>query len=483
MKSDRTPIVDALVGYTEKGIRPFHMPAHKGRLVLPGMEKFLTMQGMSCDLPCMEETDSWNHPTGCIAQAKRNASELYNTADTFFLVNGSSMGNQVMLLSLQLQGKKLLLPRNFHISAFAAMALAGITPQYLPVSWADGMGSIPPTTAEIIQHINEETGAVFITNPTYYGIGANLTELAAYCRQKQIPLIVDEAHGAHLAFSPAGFAQPALAAGTDLVVQSLHKTLGSMIGTAQIHVNHSSLIAPDQVQYCLNLLQSTSSSNILLSSIDLCQAWLATDGRAAIAETIEQISLLRQRLQTLEHIRVMDTADPLFPTHCAIDPFKLVMNVSALGLTGFAAESILKEEEGILCEFSDLSSVVFAMSPHDHHTDYQRLFNALWQLDQAGPRNNEATHALTGLQQFAIPEMKRTPREACMARKTMMPLQDAVGTICGELISVYPPGIPLICPGEVITAAFLETMQTLLREKACIYSTDHSHQHILVIQP
>jgi len=480
MQGSRLPIYNALREYADKNIKAFHTPAHKGLRFLPGLENFITPEGLACDLPCMDETDFWNHPSGCIAQAKRNAAQLYDAADTFFLVNGSTLGNHVMMMAAIPQGGKLLIPRNFHISAFSAMALAGVIPEYIPARWADGIGPVPVTTEMITSGMDENTRAVFLTNPTYYGISGDISGIAEACKKKNTLLLVDEAHGAHLAFLPPGFARPALEAGADMVVQSLHKTIGSMIGTAQLHLGRHSRLEGKRIQYMLNLLQSTSPSNILLSSLELANHWLAEKGTASFQQMTDRILALRWNLSGIDGIKVIDTSSS-YLEGCRLDPVKLTIDVSGLGITGFAAERVLKNEFKILCEFSDWTSVVFVLGPHDSADDYSALEKALATIARQSHGGKQMPQAEHRLKEMPVPGYQLAPREACLADKRVIPAEEAAGKVCGELISVYPPGIPLICPGELVTQEVLDYLRLLNTENACVYAQDQSLQSILII--
>lgn len=476
-----TPVFNALLNYSRERIKPFHMPAHKGAYFVPGLEKLLTPAGLSCDLPSMEATDSWNHPAGCIAAAKKNAATLYGAADTFFLVNGATMGNQVMLLSAVPEGGKLLLPRNFHSSVFAAMALGGIIPSYIPSRWLPGVGPVPVTREEVIAAATPDVSALLVTSPTCYGIGRDLSGIAAWCRERKIPLLADEAHGAHLAFLPPGYVQPALLAGADLVVQSLHKTIGSMIGTAQLHLGRHSTISPQRVQHMLNLLQSTSPSNILLSSLELANNWLENSGDKAFEMAVDNICTLREQLDHVEGLQVTDTDSNHHLRGCLSDPLKLAVDVSGLGITGFTMERILKNEFRILCEFSDFNAIVFALGAHDDPYHYLLLKEAMIAVARRLRDNRKGWRHIEKPRTYQLPEMILPPRAAAFADKKPMLLREAVGAVCGEMISVYPPGIPLICPGEKITEEVVGMAAQLQAEAACVHAKDPSLQSVLII--
>jgi lysine decarboxylase len=457
MSTLSAPFFDALLEYHHRGTTPLHTPGHKGVAAPCGLEKFLTPLGLACDLPSMDGVDYLSHPRGAIAEAQRLAAELWGARETFFLVHGSTIGVQAMILSAVGPGDTLLLSRDMHLSAFNALVLSGARPAYLPGT----------TAAEIEAALDEhpEARALFLTSPSYYGIGRRLDGVAALCRARGVPLLVDEAHGAHLRFLPDGWLPSALTAGADLVVHSIHKTVGSLVGTAMLHVGGGA-IASERVQAMLNVLQTTSPNSLLLASLDLTRRAMARDGRARFAEATERAVDLRRRLEplALNHVE-----------GCLIDPLRLVVSVP--GMSGFDVERRLNDEFGILDEFCDGNSVVFVLGPGDPPDVSDRLVRAFESMSGG--------QALLPVQrgQAGAPVLHivMTPRDAAFAKKETVTLRAARGRISGEMISVYPPGIPLVCPGELITDEVADRCAELATQRACVFAHDPTLQTIVVL--
>jgi arginine decarboxylase len=495
---ERAPYFEALVAYHERGTTPLHTPGHKGVVAAPGLEEFLTPLGLACDLPSMDGVDYLSHPRDAIAEAQRLAADLWGARETFYLVHGSTIGVQAMIMAAVGPGDTLLLSRDMHLSAFNALVLSGARPAYLPTRWLDSAGPIPPAAAEIEEHLDRhpEARALFLTSPSYYGVGRPLDEVAQVCRRRGVALLVDEAHGAHLRFLPDGWLPSSLAAGADLVVHSVHKTVGSLVGTAQLHVGGTA-IAPERVQSMLNILQTTSPNSLLLASLDLTRRAMARDGSARFAAATERAVSLRRRLGSIGGIAPLDHVEG-----CLIDPLRLVVDVSALGMTGFEVERRLNEDFGILDEFCDGSNVAFVLGPPDPLDIADRLVNAFEAMAPHPPSGHllpgekalaeSPLPAMRGeggrrpgqgpspVSQFAPPVI-RTPRDAAFAPTQRVSLSESRGRIAGEMISVYPPGIPLICPGELITDEVADRCAELAAQGACVFAHDPTLQTIVVL--
>ncbi|HEY1349663.1 MAG TPA: hypothetical protein VGF67_08575 [Ktedonobacteraceae bacterium] len=472
---------EALLAYQRRGVTALHTPGHKGVFAPQGLEAFLTPLGLACDLPAMDETDHLFHPQGPLAQAQRLAADLYGAAETFYLSNGSTIGVQAMILAAVAPGEKILLTRSFHLATFSALVLSGAIPVYLPARWLDVAGPIPPTLAEIAQCVqaHPDIRAIFLVHPSYYGLGRFPEELVAFCRQRNLLLLVDEAHGAHLKLLPPGFLLSALDYGADVVVQSVHKTLCSLVGTAQLHLAHGSRVSAERLQRALNLLQSTSSSYLLFASLDLARRWAWQSGRQAFQDALRSCSALRAQLQMIPGIRPLEPADVPELAGCGFDPTRLVVDVSGLGFAGVQLETLLQEEFQIGVEFCDQRNAVFVLGPGDAQDAYARLVRAFWKLAEA--RRPQKTLAHASLRPLIVPPLALFPREAALRPGTRVPLPQAAGRVCGELITVYPPGIPLICPGERFTPEVVEMCEELRARDVSVFASDSSLATVTVL--
>ena len=480
MSQQRAPIFDSLVRYAQRRIGSLHTPGSTGAAMPAELLSLFTELGLACDLPSMDATDSVFQSRGCIAEAQALCAQLYDVAQSFFLVNGSTIGVQAMLLATLRPGDKVLLSRYFHISAFSALVLSGAVPVYLRPMWSDAAGPIPPAAEDVAAALSEhpDIRAVFLTHPTYYGIGRPLAPIATLCRSRRIPLLVDEAHGAHLPFMPAGQLGSAVAAGADVVVQSVHKTVGSLVGTAQLHRCHGSLVDGGRLQGALNLLQSSRPSYLLLASLDLSRRWLAQQGSADFARAVHRANDLRTELDSIAALHVLDPGRYRELKGCQADPLRLTIDVAGLGLTGWEVQLILSQRFQLEDEFCDHRNVCFVLGEPDRPESYKRLVAAFSALAQTATPCQPIAPVVATL---SPPTVALTPREAASRATSRSALQAAVGRICGEKITVFPPGIPLICPGETMTQEVASMCDQLAFRNFTVLAEDPSLQTIMVI--
>ncbi len=516
----RAPIYETLAGYARGGIYGFHTPGHKGgRFAAPEMAELVGPPltppfeggvrggcGLALDLPGMTATDNTFHPTGCIRDAQQLAAELFGAGATFYLSAGSTLGVAAALLAAVPHGRTVALPRNIHRSVVAGLVLAGALPRFMPHDVLPECGALGVSPAALAEALDTDPrpAAVLLTRPSYYGLARDLPDVVAVCRQRQVPLIVDEAHGAHLHFLPVGppcrggpaqasdaarqaaptWPQPALAAGADLVVQSCHKTLGSLVGSAQLHVGRESLIEPGRVQEALNFLQTTSPSFLLLASLDVMRRWLWRKGRELFAVAVEEAATLENQIDALPGMRVFRPERDERLADQRRDPLRLVVNVSGTGWSGYEVERYLRTAFRVEDEMADWFNVVYVLSPRDDSAARERLLAGLRAVsEKPGPgtaRLAEVTN-LSHLLQPPIPPLAMPPRSAALARKTTIDLTAAAGRTCAEMVMFYPPGIPLLMPGEMVTDETIEVCRQLLTAGAHPYARDPTLETIRVV--
>ena len=481
---NQAPLFDKIFKYPTYGITPLHTPGHKGTAAAPGLLTLLTPRGLRSDLPSMEATDNSFYPKGCIAQAQRLAALLYGAADTFFLVNGSTCGVQAMFLGTLAPGDKVLLPRYMHLSAFSALVLSGAVPVYLKQRWQSVGGPVPPTVDELIEGLaaHPDAKAFFLTHPTCYGVGQQLAPLVEACRRRGVLVLVDETHGAHLPFLPDVGPRPALHSGADAVVQSVHKVAGLLSGTALLHRGAGSRITPTRLQSALNLLQSTSPSYLLFASIDLTRRWLWQNGRKHFAEAVARALQLRNELNRIPGLRVLMPEEHEALTGCAADPLRLLIDVAGLRLGGLAVANLLSSEFSLDVDFYDARSVACILGPGEQKDLHMRLLHALRTL--ADRQSGAAVPALTPpwVRAEEIPPMRMLPREAVFREKERVSLSLARGRICGERIIIYPPGIPLIYPGEEVTVSVVTRCEEVSAEREYVLAEDPSLRTLSVLR-
>jgi arginine decarboxylase len=474
----RAPILETLTAYLARGVYPFHTPGHKGgRFTPPELVELWGPTAFAYDLPAMTATDNTLHPTHCVKEAQELAAEVFGAAATFYLGMGASTGIAAMILAAVPPGETILLPRNVHRSVASALVLSGARPKFMHHDVLPECGALGVTAETVEAAILEgpKPAAVLLTRPTYYGLARTLEPIAAVCRKHGIPLLIDEAHGPHLKFLPAdsGRPTPALDAGADLVAQSCHKTLGSLVGTAQVHVGKNSPVSPEQLRDALNFLQTTSPNYLQLSSLDANRRWMAHEGAALFRDAVTQANELAAQINALPGLKVLSTdGDPRLADHTR-DPLRLVINVADTGWTGYDAELLLRTEYAIEDELADYYNIALVLSPHDDPAARQRLLAGLKQVS-AHPRelSQSSIAEASNLLQPAIPPLAMTPREAALGPKLAISLDAAVGRVCAESVMFYPPGIPLLMPGEVVTPEILEVCHALLAGGAHCYAAD-----------
>ncbi len=474
---DRAPLFETLDRYARGGIYPLHTPGHKkGRFADADLTSLVGPHGLALDLPAMRATDNPFHPAGCLRDAQALAAKLVGARESFFLSAGSTLGVATALLACVPPGSPVALPRNIHRSVLAGLVLSGAEPRFLNHDVLPECGALGVPVEELARALDAErqVAAVLLTRPSYYGLAQELSEHAALCRSRGVPLIVDEAHGGHFHFLPPGSPEPALAAGADVVVQSWHKTLGSLVGSSMLHVGYDSPVTPLQIRDALNVLQTTSPSFLLLTSLDLVRRRMARDGERLFAEAVGEAQRLEQEIERLPGLRVLrPETDSRMDDHVR-DPLRLVVNVGGTGWTGYEVEQHLRNEFQVEDEMSDWTNVVLLLSPQDDPAALRRLVSGLKSVsDRPRPATvRPADEALTRMMQPSIPPLALLPRSAALAPKQSVALAGSAGEVCAEVVSFYPPGVPLLMPGEIITDEVVEICQRLLAAGADPHASD-----------
>jgi arginine decarboxylase len=464
LKQSQTPIIDALQEWVCKAHAPFYTPGHKRGV---GMNPILTANWGAAvfgwDLPELPGLDNLHAPTGIIEQAQILAAEVFGAERTWFLVNGSTTGVIAAILATCGEGEKIILPRNIHSSAIAGLIHAGAVPIFITPEYdieLDIAHSITPASVKLALEQHPDAKAVMLVYPTYYGAGGDLAAIGSIVHSYGIPLLVDEAHGAHLGFHPE-LPPAALSVGADVTIQSTHKLLGSLTQSAMLHVN-SSLIDVDTIGRSLRLLQSTSPSYLLLASLDAARQQMALEGEELMAQTIELAKIARARIDRIPGLAVvkLDTATP----GCKyLDPTRITVTVTGLNLTGFAADEILTQL-GVVAELPSMRHLTFIISIGNRQSDIDRLVEALTELATHHREDRQLNlDSIEPLQPIST-KMAITPRQADRSPQIAIPVLGgaAIGKISAESVCPYPPGIPVLLPGEIITIAALNYLQQIL---------------------
>lgn len=472
LENTPAPLVSALKASAKQDVASFHFPGHNRGQASPSLLTHIIGNGPFLhDLPELPELDNLFSPKGPILDAQRRASTLFGASETWFLVGGSTCGIQAAIMATCSPGDTLILPRNSHISAISAMVLSGSVPKYIipeyDSNWDIAAGVTPLQVKKAIKELEMEgqkAAAVLVTSPTYHGVCSSLDKISQVCHYHGIPLIVDEAHGAHLGFHPL-LPNSALQQGADLAVQSTHKVLCSLTQSSMLHMS-GNIVDRDRICRCLQTLQSTSPSNLLLASLDAARAQISEKSETIFDKAIKLAYETKNIIEVVPGISVIDNlsfAD--FPT---IDPLRLTVGVWQLGLSGYEADEILYRDHGVISELVGTQSITFAINLGTCREDLQRLVLGIKYLADASQKMGGGMDGSYDYALFAEFCIGLNPREAFFARKRRVDLGKCLGEICGELICPYPPGIPILTPGEIITGRALDYLLQVRSKGAVI---------------
>ena len=471
-------ILEMLEAYREEDIYPFHMPGHKRNTGLMG-----NVLPYSLDITEITGFDNLHHPEGILKEAQDNASHLFGTCKTFFSVNGSSACLLAAISAAFRKGDRVLVARNCHKSVYHALYLRELIPVYLypetfPAAFKE-QSSFPALnggislskTKELLDAFPDIRGMI-LTSPTYDGIVSDVKGIASLLHERGLILIVDEAHGAHFPFS-GFFPASAIACGADIVIHSIHKTLPSLTQTALLHLC-TKQADPGRVQRFLSIYQSSSPSYPLMASIDFCLRMLQKSGTELFHAYEKRLSHTRDRLSACRRFRLI-SPEAAWKTSAAVfdyDRSKLVISAAGSGISGHELFSLLRSRFRLEPEMEAPDYVLAMTSLSDTEEGLNRLCKAMEELESAvlhkSPREASGLSVAqdTGKEEHArtspymnkgqtVPERHLEMHEALEMASARCPLEISAGKISGEFITLYPPGIPLLVPGEEISEELL----------------------------
>jgi arginine/lysine/ornithine decarboxylase len=450
----RVPIVEGIRRYRERGIVSFSTPGHKaGRGLDPELRQLFGPDFCASDIPLGGGVDDTHFKGETLRAAEALAADAWGAERTFFMLNGSSAGNHAFLLATLRPGDEVIVARDIHKSLLVALILTGARPVYvaprLHPELNVGLGLVPDDVAAALDR-HPHAKLVVLVSPSYCGVASDLAGIAAVAHARGVPVYVDEAWGPHFHFHPA-LPPSAMASGVDGAVASTHKVLGSLTQAAVLHVQ-GPLVDQGRLATAVGMVNTTSPAATILASIDACRRQLALQGEELLTRTIALAEEARRRLQAIPGVGVLDATRLGV---AAFDLTKLVIDVHDLGITGFAAEHALRERFGLQPEMSDLVGVVGLVTIGDTPASIERLVQAFATLAaerSAAPRGSANGAALRSSGAVIAPgEQALSPREAFFAPSRAIPLAAAGGEIAAELVIPYPPGIPVLAPGDVIS--------------------------------
>lgn len=458
----KMPYVSAVEKYVSQKRVPFHMPGHKqGGGINPKLRELWGKEVFAYDLTEVDGLDYLNAPNGVIAEAEKLAADAFGSKATFFLINGSTVGNEAAILSLVKENEKILVSRNAHQSTSAGIILSGAIPIYAKPTLHPESGFYPVTSSQettslLKQH--SDIKAVHITSPTHIGFTSNIKEVKKLTEANNIPLIVDEAHGSHFHFHPE-LPKSAIVYEADIVVQSTHKTLGAFTQSSMLHLVGEKYISSEELQNTLRLLQSSSPSTILVMGLDAARQQIATKGFKLLSKTLSLARKAREKINTIDQYHCYGKEVVGFNDIADIDETKLLVDVNKTGYSGYEMEKILGRKYGIEIEMSDSNHILCFITIGDSKKTIKSLTRALKAVARETKNLSRVNNKILPMPD--IPELRLTPREAFFATKKPVPLKQSLGQISGEYIVPFPPDIPIIVPGEKINEEVLEYIDFL----------------------
>ncbi|HIV25656.1 MAG TPA: aminotransferase class I/II-fold pyridoxal phosphate-dependent enzyme [Candidatus Scatomonas pullistercoris] len=459
---ERAPIYEALRDFAKKRVVPFDVPGHKRGKGNPELRELLGEKCVGMDVNSMKPLDNLCHPVSVIREAEELAAEAFGAAHAFLMVGGTTSAVQSMILSVAKRGEKVILPRNVHRSVVGALILCGAVPVYVNPE-SDMRLGIPlgMSVAAVERAIREnpEAKAVLVNNPTYYGICSNLQEIVRLAHSHGMLCIADEAHGTHFYFGE-DLPVSAMAAGADMAAVSMHKSGGSLTQSSLLLAGPA--MPEGHVRQIINLTQTTSASYLLLSSLDISRRNLALRGRETFAQVVRLAEYAREEINRIggyyAYSRELNNGDSIYD----FDVTKLSVNTLDIGLAGIEVYDLLRDDYNIQIEFGDLGNILAYLSIGDRPMDIERLVGALSEIKRRFGR--EKTNLFT--QEYIDPRVVASPQEAFYAEKESLPIEETRGRVCSEFVMCYPPGIPILAPGEEITDTILDYIR-YAREKGC----------------
>ena len=468
-----TPIMNGLIAYNTEGSYPWHMPGHKRRMntIFPN----LVENPFSIDVTEVEGLDEFHHPTGIIEKALNRATEVYGSNRSYYLVNGSTCGILATVSAVCKPGDSLIVARNCHKSVYHALRLLRLKPVYIMPDWNESLnmfGGMSPEVVKKALKVHPEVKAVLLVSPTYEGVVSDVEKIAKIAHKAKVPLIVDAAHGAHFEYmanvnetiSTTNYEKvpdPAIRLGADIVIESLHKTLPAMTQCGILHYK-SGFIKQERLEEFLSVYQSTSPSYVFMATMEACIEKMdhERDGLCILYKQL--LSEYRKKLESLQHIHLVGQEDFKKNSIYDYDDGKLVFTLENCGIVqeegiriinGVVLGEMLAKEYGQVMEMAAGNYVIAMTSVADTKEAFEALYQALEAIDGqlTDLEENADTYSESGVNYALLPERKMTIAEAKESNISEVSLEEAIGHVCGDYIYIYPPGIPLVVPGEVLS--------------------------------
>ncbi len=458
----RAPILEALEEMKQNRLVPFDVPGHKHGKGNPDLTRFLGEQCLSVDVNSMKMLDNLCHPVSVIREAQELAAEAFGAAHAYFMVGGTTSAVQSMVLSVCKRGDKIILPRNVHRSVINIMILCGAVPVYVDPDLDRRLGiALGMKLSEVEKAVakNPDAKAILVNNPTYYGICSNLKGITDLAHAHGMKMLVDEAHGTHFYFDRE-LPMSAMQAGADMAAVSMHKSGGSLTQSSFLLIGTG--MSEGYVRQIINISQTTSGSYLLMSSLDISRRNLALHGQEIFDKVREMVAYARGEINQIgdyyAYSKEIVNGDSVYD----FDITKLSVNTLPVGLAGIEVYDLLRDEYDIQTEFGDLGNVLAYVSVGDRPRDIERLVSALAEIRRLYRRDPNSLMTA----EYINPSVVFSPQDAFYSDKQSLPLRDCENRVCAEFVMCYPPGIPILAPGELITKDILDYI-LYAKEKGC----------------
>ena len=462
LSQERAPIYEALERFKKMRVVPFDVPGHKRGRGNPELTALLGENCVQMDVNSMKPLDNLCHPISVIRDAEVLAAEAFHAAHAFLMVGGTTSAVQSMILSVVKRGEKIILPRNVHRSVMGALVLCGAIPIYVNPACDEKLGiplgmSVSDVKKAIEKH--PDAKAVLVNNPTYYGICSDLRSIVKLAHEHNMLCLADEAHGTHFYFGE-NLPVSAMDAGADMAAVSMHKSGGSLTQSSLLLAGPA--MNEGHIRQIINLTQTTSGSYLLLSSLDISRRNLALRGKESFARVVDLAEYARAEINAIggyyAYSKELINGDSIFD----FDVTKLSVNTLNIGLAGIEVYDLLRDEYDIQIEFGDLGNILAYISIGDRIREIERLVSALYEVRRRFSKSKSDLMS----HEYIDPQVAVSPQDAFYADKESLPIRETEGRVCSEFVMCYPPGIPILAPGERITKEILDYIE-YAKEKGC----------------
>ena len=458
----KAPVLEAMTQHLQNRVVPFDVPGHKGGRGNSELTDFLGKSCLKADVNSMKPLDNLCHPVSVIKEAQDLAAEAFGAKTAFFIVNGTTGSVQTMIMTACKSGDKIIMPRNVHRSAINALVVNGAVPVYVNPGTNKELGIPLGMSVENVKKAiaeNLDAKAVLINNPTYYGVCSDLREIVRIAHENNMLALVDEAHGTHFYFGE-NMPVSGMAAGADMAAVSMHKTGGSLTQSSILLCGSN--INSDYVRQVINLTQTTSGSYLLISSLDIARKNLALNGKSIFKKTVQFAEYARNEINKLGGYYAFGNELCDNNAFFDFDKTKLSVHTRDIGLAGIEVYDILRDDYGIQIEFGDIGNILAIISAGDRALEIERLISSLSEIKRLYSKDK------TGMfdHEYINPEVITAPQKAFYSNKRSVPINQSSGMVCGEFVMCYPPGIPILAPGEKITDEIINYIN-YAKEKGC----------------